>query len=137
MIVFDPAVAVTEPPEHVPPTAPAPITRPAGRVSVNENVCVGFVAGCETVKVNVVDPATVSAPLKTLSRIGCAAFTVTQAPVVLVPPPAAELAMAAVILVVAEICALPFVLAATGHVPVVGVADVVMGTVIVQDAPLT
>ena len=54
MIVLAPAVAVTVPPVHVPPTAPAPTTRPAGSVSVNENACVGFVAGCDTVKVSVV-----------------------------------------------------------------------------------
>ena len=132
MIVEEPAVAVTVPPEHVPPTAPVPTTRPAGSVSVNENVCVGLPVGCETVKVSVVDPPTVIAPPKDLSNVGCAAFTVTQAPVALVPPPAAELAMAAVMLVVAEICVLPLVFAATGHVPAVGVADVVIGTVIVH-----
>ena len=132
MIVFVPAVAVTVPPEHVPPTAPVPTTRPAGSVSVKLKVCVGLPVGCDTVKVNVCVPPTVSAPPNTLSSVGCAAFTVTHAPVALVPPPAAELAIAAVMLVLAVICALPFVFAITGHVPVAGVADVVIGTVIVQ-----
>ena len=53
MIVFVPAVAVTVPLVHVPPTAPAPTASPDGNVSVNENVCVGLPAGCVTVNVSV------------------------------------------------------------------------------------
>jgi hypothetical protein len=54
VIVLLPAVAVTVPLVHVPPTAPAPTARPEGSVSVKEKVCVGFVAGCVTVNVSVV-----------------------------------------------------------------------------------
>ena len=54
VIVPVPAVAVTLPPEHVPPTAPLPMTRPAGSVSVKLNDCVGLPAGCEIVSWNVV-----------------------------------------------------------------------------------
>jgi hypothetical protein len=137
VIVFVPAVAVTVPPVHEPPTAPAPTTRPAGSVSVKLKVCAGLVAGCETVNVSVVGPPPmVSAPAKALSSVGTA-VTVTQAPVVLVPPPAAEFPMAAVRFVIAEIAALPLVFAATGQVPAEGVADAAIGTVIVQEAPAT
>jgi hypothetical protein len=135
--VDEPAVAVTLPPVHVPPVAPLPTTRPAGSVSVKLKVCAGLPAGCETVKVSVVAPPTVRPPEKTLSSVGTAAFTTTHAPVVLVPPPAALFAIAAVMLVMPEICALPLVLFAAGHVETVGAAAVVTGTVIVHDVPLT
>jgi hypothetical protein len=133
VMVFVPAVAVTEPPEHVPPVAPAPTTRPAGSVSVKLKVCVGLPAGCETVKVSVVVPPTVRPAENALSIVGVAAVTVTQAPVTLAPPPAAELATLAVTFVVAEIAPLPLVLFAAGHTETVGAAAVVTGTVIVQE----
>ena len=53
VIVFVPALAVTVPPEQVPPVPPEAIVRPAGRLSVKLNVCVGLPAGCVTVKVSV------------------------------------------------------------------------------------
>jgi hypothetical protein len=62
-----------------------------------------LVAGLLTVKVSVDVPPTVNAPLNALFNVGTAAVTETQAPVALVPPPAALLAMAAVMFVVAEI----------------------------------
>jgi hypothetical protein len=137
VIVLLPAVAVTLPPEHVPPTVPVPTTRPAGNVSVKLKVCVGLPAGCETVNVSVVLPPTVSAPEKDLSSVGTAAVTATHAPVVLVPPPAALLEMAAATFVVAEMALVPLVFAAVGHVPVVGDAELVTGTVIVHEVPVT
>jgi hypothetical protein len=137
VIVPEPAVAVTLPPEHVPPTAPVPTTRPAGNVSVKLKVCVGLFAGCETVNVRLVDPPTVSPPENALSSVGTAPPTVTHAPVVLVPPPAALLAIAAPMFVVPEMAALPLVLLAAGHVATVGVADAAIGTVIVHEAPVT
>jgi hypothetical protein len=138
VMVLEPAVAVTAPPVQLPPTAPAPTASPAGRVSVKLKACVGLPAGCVTVNVNVIGaPPMVSPPENDLSRLGVAALTVTQAPVVLVPPPAAELPMAATMLVVAEISVLPLVLAATGQLPAVGAAEVCTGTVIVQEAPVT
>jgi hypothetical protein len=129
VIVAVPAVAVSVPTVHVPPVAPLPTTRPAGSVSVKLKVCVGLLAGCVTVKVSVVAPPTVSTVgEKAFVSAGAAAFTVIHAPAV--PPP--ELAIAAVRFVAPEICALPLVLAATGQAAVLGVADVVTGTVIVQ-----
>src|SRR6202008_3856567 len=124
VIVFVPAVAVTVPPVHVPPTAPVPTTRPAGSVSVKLKVCAGLVAGCEIVKVSVVVPATVSAPLNDLSSVGTAAVTFTHCGVTplvrRVRPPTAAL-----------------VLAAIGHAPTLGVADVVTSTRISQLATPT
>ena len=97
VMVLVPAVAVTVPPEQVPPTAPAPIARPEGSVSVKENVCVGLPAGCVTVNVSVdgVPPIVIVAGANAFVSAGVAAFTVTHAPVVLVPPPAAEFVIAA------------------------------------------
>src|SRR5207244_3047596 len=137
VIALLPAVAVTVPLAHVPPTAPAPTARPAGNVSVNEKACVGLPAGCAMVNVSVVlAPSAIVVGEKAFVSVGVAAATVTHAPAALVPPPAAEFAIAAVRFVVAEIAALPFVLAAIGHVPAVGEAEVATGTVIVQEAPV-
>ena len=73
VIVLDPAAAVTEPPVQVPPTAPEPTTRPAGRVSVKENVCVGLPAGTASVNVSVVvSPMAIEAGLKALVSTGTA-----------------------------------------------------------------
>ncbi len=58
VIVLEPAAAATEPPVHVPPAAPPVATSPAGSVSVNENVCVGLLAGTVSVKVSVEVPPT-------------------------------------------------------------------------------
>ena len=58
VMVLEPAPAVTEPPLHVPPAAPPVATNPAGKVSVNEKVCVGLPAGTVSVKVSVVVPPT-------------------------------------------------------------------------------
>jgi uncharacterized metal-binding protein len=139
VIVLEPAVAVTVPLVQVPPTAPAPTARPEGSVSVKENVCVGLPAGCVTVKVSVegVPPIVMVAGENAFVMAGVAAVTETHAPVVLVPPPAAELPIAAVTFVVAVMAPLPLVLFATGQAPTLGVADVATGTVIVQDAPET
>src|SRR5207253_1452156 len=104
---------------QVPPTPlGVAMTSPLGNVSVKLKVCVGLPAGWLTVKVIVWLPPTVRPPAKVLFSVGTAAATVMQAP--LVPPP--ELAIAAVKLPVAEICALPLVLAATGQAVVLGVA---------------
>jgi hypothetical protein len=79
VIVLAPPVAVTVPPEQVPPTfGVAAIRKPAGRVSVKLKVCVGLPAGCDTVNVSVAVPPTVKAPLKALLSVGVAAVTVTH-----------------------------------------------------------
>jgi hypothetical protein len=139
VMVFVPAVAVTVPPAHVPPTTPAPTVSPEGSVSVKLNAWVGLPAGCVTVNVSVegAPPIVIVAGENAFVSAGVAAFTVTHAPVVLVPPPAAEFVIAAATFVVAEIAALPLVFAATGQVPAAGVAETAMGTVIVQLAPVT
>jgi hypothetical protein len=95
-----PAVAVTVPPAHVPPAPPLAMVRPAGSVSVKLKVCAGLPVGCDTVNVSVIVLPTVRPPEKTLSSVGTAGFTVTHAPVVLVPPPAAVLETDAVTFVV-------------------------------------
>jgi hypothetical protein len=78
VIVLVPPAAVTVPPEHVPPTAPAPITRPEGNVSVNEKACVGLPAGCVIVKVSVdgVPPIAMLVGENALVSAGVAAVTV-------------------------------------------------------------
>src|SRR6187402_2921588 len=78
VIVFVPAVAVTVPPEQVPPVPPAAIVRPEGSVSVKEKVCVGLPAGCVTVKVNVdgVPPIVIEVGENALVSDGVAAATV-------------------------------------------------------------
>jgi hypothetical protein len=127
VMVLEPAVAVTVPAAHVPPTAPTPTARPAGSVSVKLKVCVGFVAGCVTVKVSVTGaPPIVIAPPKALSRDGVAAVTVKHWSTTLL-----------VRLVVPVIAVVALVLAATGHAAVLGVADGDTGTVIVHEAPVT
>ena len=132
-ILLPPALAVTLPPAQVPPTVDGvATTSPAGRVSVKLKVWVGLPVGWVTLKVRVCDPPTVSAPANALSTTGTAALTVTQAPVVLVPPPAALLVTLAVALVNSDRLPLPLVLLACGHVPTVGDAAVVTRTVIVQ-----
>ena len=78
VIVPVPAVAVTVPPVHVPPLPPAAMVRPAGNVSVNENVCVGLPAGCVTVKVRVegAPPMVIEVGEKAFVSDGVAAATV-------------------------------------------------------------
>jgi hypothetical protein len=126
-----PATAVTVPPVQVPVTAAPLATKPAGKVSVNVNVCVGLLAGCVTVNVKLVLPPTTRSPLNTLFTVGTAGFTVTQAPVVLVPV-VALLVIAETIFVTLEIALLPFVLFACGQAPTVGVVLLITGTIIVQ-----
>jgi hypothetical protein len=126
-----PAVAVTVPPVHVPVTAPPLAAKPAGNVSVKEKVCVGLPESCVTVKIKLVTPPTPRFALNALLTVGAAAFTVTQAPVVLVPL-VALFVTAAVMLVRPEIALLPLVLFTCGHAPIVGVALVVTGTTIVH-----
>src|SRR5207253_2252198 len=109
-----PAVAVSVPAVHVPPVAPLPITRPLGNVSTKLKVCVGLPVGWVTVNVSVVVPPMLRPLLKAFVSTGVAEVTVIHAP--LVPPP--ELAIAPVRLAVAEIWALPLVLAATGQAAV-------------------
>ena len=77
VIVFVPALAVTVPPEQVPPVPPAAIVRPDGSVSVNENVCVGLPAGCDTVKVRVegAPPMVIEAGENAFVNAGVAALT--------------------------------------------------------------
>ena len=66
--------------------------QPAGSVSVKLNVCEGLPVGCEITNDIVCVPVTGIPPPKVLLKDGTAALTDTQAPVVLVPPPAAVLA---------------------------------------------
>jgi hypothetical protein len=128
VIVLVPAVAVTVPPEHVPPVPPAAMVRPEGSVSVNENVCVGLPAGCVTVKVSVdgAPPMVIEAGENAFVSDGVAAVTVRHWSTTLL-----------VRFVVPVIAAVAFVFAATGHAAVLGVAEAVIGTVIVHEAPLT
>jgi hypothetical protein len=134
-IVWASALAVTPPPVHVPPTfGTAATLSPEGKVSVKLNDCVGLVAGWEIVKTNCVVPPTGSAAANALLSVGTAAATVTQAPVVDVPPPAAEFVTAAPKLVRPEKLAVPLVLFACGQTPTVGVFAGVTGTSIVQIA---
>src|SRR6185436_13707555 len=122
VMVLEPAVAVTVPLVHVPPTAPAPTARPAGSVSVKLKACAGFVAGCETVNVSVTGPPPiVSAPPKALSSDGVAAVTVRHWSTTLFAR-----------LLVPVIAVVALVFAATGQAAVLGVADGDTGTVIVQ-----
>ena len=127
VIVFVPAVAVTLPPEQVPPAPPAARVRPEGSVSVNENVCVGLPAGCVTVKVSVegAPPIVIETGEKAFVSDGVAAVTARHWSVTLL-----------VTFVVPVIAAVALVFAATGQAAVVGVADAVTGTVIVHDAPV-
>ena len=69
---------MTVPPVHVPPTAPAPTARPAGSVSVKENVCVGLLAGWVTVKVSVegAPPIVIDVGANAFVSAGVAAVTV-------------------------------------------------------------
>jgi hypothetical protein len=78
VMVFVPAVAVTVPPAHVPPTAPAPTASPEGSVSAKLKVCVGLPGGCVTVKVNVegAPPIVIVAGENALVSAGVAAVTV-------------------------------------------------------------
>ena len=128
-----PATAVTVPPVQVPITAAPLAAKPAGKVSVKVNVCVGLLAGWVIVNVRSVLPPTTKSPPNTLFTVGTAAFTVTHAPVVLVPL-VALLVMAETIFVTLEIALLPLVLFACGHAPMVGVALTITGTIIVQVA---
>src|SRR6185436_6979233 len=122
VMVLLPGVAVTVPLVHVPPTAPAPTARPEGNVSVNEKVCVGLLAGCVTVKVSVdgAPPIVTVVGENAFVREGVAAVTVRHWSTTLF-----------VRLVVPVIAVVAFVLAATGHAAVLGVADGDTGTVIV------
>jgi hypothetical protein len=128
VIVLVPAVAVTEPPEHVPPVPPAAIVRPEGNVSVKLKVCVGLPAGCVTVNVSVdgAPPIVIEVGENALVSEGVAADTVKHWSTTLL-----------VTFVVAVIAVLAFVFAATGQAAVLGVADAMTGTVIVQLAPVT
>ena len=133
-ILLLPAVAVTVPPVQVPVTAAPLATRPAGSVSVKVKVCVGLPVGWVTVKVRLVLPPTGRSVANTLSTVGTAAATVTQAPALGVTPLVALGVMAAVILVVVLMLLLLLVLAFGANVqaPAVGVAELVTGTIIVQ-----
>jgi hypothetical protein len=128
VMVFVPAVAVTVPPEHVPPVPPAAMVRPDGSVSVNENVCVGLPVGWVTVKVSVVGapPIVIEVGENVLVRDGVAGVTVKHWSTTLL-----------VRFVVPVIAVVAFVFAATGQAAVLGVAEAVTGTVIVQEAPVT
>jgi hypothetical protein len=128
VIVFVPAVAVTVPPVQLPPVPPAAMVRPEGSVSVNENACVGLPAGCVTVKVSVDGdpPIVIEAGENAFVSAGVAAVTVKHWSTTLL-----------VTLVVPVIAAVALVFAATGQAAVLGVADAVIGTVIVHEAPLT
>ena len=127
-----PAVTVLVPAVQVPPRPfGVAMTRPLGKVSVKLKVCVGLPAGCVTVKVMVWLPPMVRPPAKVLLRLGVAAVTVTQAPVVLVPL-VALLVTEAVRLVGVPRLVLPLVLLACGQTPTVALAAVVTLTVMVQ-----
>ena len=78
VIVFVPAVAVTVPPEQVPPAPPAAIVRPDGNVSVKLKLCVGLPAGCVTVNVSVdgAPPMVIEVGENALVSDGVAAATV-------------------------------------------------------------
>jgi hypothetical protein len=127
VIVFVPAVAVTVPPEQVPPAPPAAIVRPDGSVSVKLKVWVGFPAGWVTVKVSVdgAPPIVIEVGENALASEGVAAATVKHWSTTLF-----------VRFVVPVIAVVAFVFAAIGHVVVLGVAEAVIGTVIVQLAPV-
>jgi hypothetical protein len=127
VMVFVPAVAVTVPPAHVPPTAPTPTARPEGSVSVKLNACVGFAAGCVTVNVSVegAPPIVIVVGENALVSAGVAAVTVKHWSTTLLAR-----------LVVPVIAVVALVFAATGHAEVFGVAELVTGTVIVQLAPV-
>jgi hypothetical protein len=102
-------------------------------MSIKLKIWVGLPVGWLIVNVRFVVPPTVKSALNALSIAGTAATTAKQAPVVDEPPPAALFATVAVTLLVALILPLPLVLLACGHVPTVGVAAVVMPTVIVHE----
>lgn len=114
---------------------------PVAAIDMLESVSVKLAPVSATAFVLVSVSVTVDVPkaemvagLKAFAMVA-GASTVIQAPEPAAPadpPPKATSAIAAVIFVVAPICALPFVLAALGQVAAVGVADVVMLTVIVQ-----
>ena len=78
VIVLVPGVAVTVPPEQVPPVPPAAIVRPEGSVSVKLNACVGLPAGCVNVKVRVdgAPPIVIDVGEKALVSDGVAGMTV-------------------------------------------------------------
>jgi hypothetical protein len=128
VIVLVPAVAVTVPPVQVPPVPPAAMVRPEGSESVNENVCAGLPAGCVTVKVKVegAPPIVIEVGENALVSDGVAAATVKHWSTTLL-----------VRFAVPVIAVVAFVFAATGHAAVFGVAEAVIGTVIVQLAPVT
>ena len=127
-----PAVAVT--PVQVPVLPAVLMVMPAGKASVRADVSTmapALALPMDTVTL-VLPPLAILATEKVLLMVGAVAVTVTQAPVLLVPPPAAEFVISAPMLVVAEILLLPLVLFACGQVPSVNDAAVVMATVIVQ-----
>jgi hypothetical protein len=89
-------------------------------------------AGCVTVNVSVLTPpTTMVVGANAFVNTGAAAFTVTQAPVVLVPL-VALLETVGVMFTAAEILALLLLLFTWGQLPNVGVALLVTGTTIVH-----
>jgi hypothetical protein len=103
------------------------MVRPEGSVSVKLKVCVGLPAGCVTVKVSVdaAPPIVIEVGENALVRDGVAALTVKHWSTTLL-----------VRFAVPVIAVVAFVFAATGHAAVLGVAEAVTGTVIVQLAPV-
>ena len=132
------AVADTVPPVQVPVTAPPLAIKPAGRLSVKLNVCVGLPAGCVMVNVRLLlPPTTMLVGENALVTAGTAGNTFTQAPEptgALPPTPATESLMSTASVFSAEKSALALVLLAWGQTPTVGdpETEVVTFTVMVQ-----
>ena len=78
-------------------------------------------------------PPMVRSALKTLLTVGLVAVTVTQAPALGVTPLVALGVIAAVILVVVPMLLFVLAFGANVQAPIVGVAEVVTDTMIVQD----
>lgn len=93
----------------------------------------GLPAGWLTVKVKLVVPPMTRSALKALFKVGLVAVTVTHAPALGVTPLVALGAITAVIFVVVPILLLVLAFGANVQAPTVGVAEVVIGTMIVQD----